>query len=319
LTGEVILRLLGHHGAPQGHISHIYPVDDPNLDWRHIPNSEFRVGRVVYTYNSSGFRDIDHVVEKPVGIKRIIVVGDSLTEGYEVEWRAVFSRVIQSQLGDQFEVINIAAGGLNTPQEIHLFEQEGLAYKPDLVILNFVLNDCDFYSSFKAAQRYNAEKDAKIGILNLPIDPRVKRLLKSSALVYFVKERVEDLKGRILGVEETDYFTRIWGRDENRRKVTSGFDKLKTLQQENHFDVLIIIWPLITDYKHYRFGFIHQWVKKEAEKRNFSTIDLLPSFSRIPYRDLQVTAEDNAHPNALGHRIGAEAFLGWYRPRKGAT
>jgi len=33
-TAEVILRLLGHHGAPQSAIGQTYPVDDPILDWR---------------------------------------------------------------------------------------------------------------------------------------------------------------------------------------------------------------------------------------------------------------------------------------------
>ena len=303
---------MGHRGAPMSIINHTYPVDDPILDWRHVQNLEYQVGKVLYTFNASGFRDVDHAVEKPPGIKRIVVLGDSVTNGYGVEWERVFSHILQSQLGGQIEIINIAAGGLNTPQEVHLFEQEGLAYNPDLVILNFILNDSDFYSSFKAAQRYNAEKDAKIGLLNLKINPRIKRVLKSSALIYFIKERVENLKSRLLGKEETDYFVSIWGKAENRQKVTSGFDKLQVLQEENHFDVLVIIWPLITDYRHYRFAFIHQWVEEEAENRGFSTIDLLPRFSRIPYRDLQVTAEDNIHPNALGHKIGAEVFLSWY-------
>jgi lysophospholipase L1-like esterase len=293
-------------------ISQIYPVEDPILDWRHVQNLEYKVGKVIYTFNGSGFRDVDHEVEKTPGIKRIVVVGDSVTEGYGVEWESVFSHILQSQLGDH-EVINIAAGGLNTPQEIHLFKLEGLAYEPDLVILNFILNDGDFYSSFKAAQRYNAEKEAQIGTLNLPINPRIKRFLKSSAMIYFVKERFENLKGSLFENEEADYFIKIWGKDENRRKVTDGFDKLKALADENNFHVLVVVWPLITDYRQYKFEFIHEWIKEKAEKRGFSTIDLLQRFSRIQYRDLQVTAEDDIHPNALGHKIGADAFLSWYR------
>lgn len=314
-AGEAILRILGYHGAPQAWVSGIYGVDDPILDWRYVPNSEFSVGTVRYKHNSAGFRDVDHAVEKPVGIKRIVVVGDSVTEGYGVEEKSVFSRRIQSHLGDQFEVITIAAGGLNTPQEVHLFEQEGLRYKPDMVILNFVLNDCDFYTTLRGAERYNADKDSRIGLFNLPISPALKRLLKSSAFIYFVKEHVEDLKGRIMGVEETDYFTGIWSQNENRGKVVNGFGRLAVLQREYDFDVLVIIWPLITDYGNYGFESIHRWVQEQAKERGLSAVDLLPSFSGLRYRDLQVTAEDNVHPNALGHKIAAEAFLAWYRSR----
>jgi len=315
LTGEVILTLLGHHGAPHSLLGNIHFVEDPILNWRYIPHSEFKMGTVVNTYNGAGFRDVEHATEKLPGIIRIVVVGDSVTEGYGVEWKSVFSSVLQSQLGNQFEVINLAMGGLNTPQEIHLLEVEGLRYTPDLVVLNFVLNDCDFYTEFRAAQRFAAEKDSTIGILNMPINPGLKRLLKSSALIYFVKERLENLVGRLSGKEESNYFVSLWEKTENRQKIIEGFIKLQVLQHEKSFQVLVIIWPLLTDFRHYNFESIHQWVRKEAETRGFSTIDLLESFSKFSYGDLQVTAEDSIHPNELGHKMAVDAFLAWHRAR----
>lgn len=318
LAGEAILRFLGHHGAPRSNMRNIYRVDDQMVDWRYMPNSEIKEGRVIYKYNSRGFRDVEHAIEKPPGTTRIVVVGDSVTQGYGVEWKSIFSRSIQSKLDDESEVITIAAGGLNTPQEIHLFEEEGLPYDPDLVVLNFVLNDCDFFTNFEGSERYQMEKDSRVGLLNVPIDPRLKRLLKSSAFVYFVKERVEDLKGRILGIDNTDYFTSVWSQEANRRKVTNAFDKLIALQRDHDFKVLVIVWPVITDYNDYRFEHIHRWVAGQAKKRGFSFIDLFPNFSKIPYRDLQITSEDNVHPNAVGHRIAAESFLTWYRSRDNA-
>jgi len=74
-----------------------------------------------------------------------------------------------------------------------------------------------------------------------------------------------------------------------------------------------MIWPLMTAYQAYRFEWVHEWVAREAKKAGFAVIDLLPRFSTVPYRKLQVSAEDNVHPNALGHRLGAEEFLAWYR------
>ena len=80
----------------------------------------------------------------------------------------------KSNRGRTYEVINIGIGGLNTPQEIHILEQVGLQYKPHLVILNFVLNDCDVYSSLKEAAYYSAKADSRIKLFNVPIDPEVK-------------------------------------------------------------------------------------------------------------------------------------------------
>jgi lysophospholipase L1-like esterase len=324
VVAEVGLRLIGYRGEPISRISNIYPVDDPVLDWRYVPNSEVRSGQVVYRYNAAGFRDMDHSVEKPSGVERILVLGDSVTEGYGVEWADVFARVLQSRLGQRHEVINIAAGGLNTPQEIHLLERVGAQYRPDLVVVNFVMNDVDFYTRYGAAQRAAEEGDSRIASLNIRIPPQVKRLLKSSAAIYLAKERVQSLRETLFGGDRGGYYDMLWASDQNRRKVTDGFAKLAELRRRHRFDVLVIIWPLITDYRSYRFDSIHAWVAGEATKMNFSVIDLFAPFSSRPYRTLQVSAEDSVHPNALGHRLGVEAFLAWYRsrdqtPRTGAA
>jgi len=315
LVGEIALRFAGYHGAPQSYISNIYQVDDPILDWRYVPNSEVRLGKLIFKYNQAGFRDVDHEITKAQGIRRIVVVGDSVSEGNGVESEYIFARVLQSRLGAGYEVINIAASGLNTPQEVRLFELQGLQYKPDLVILNFVLNDADFYSNLAGAKRYYAEKDTRVGILNLPIHPELKRLLKSSALIYFVKERVGNLIVRLTGTGQShyDYYTTLWSDEGNRIKVTSGFDRLAELRESSPFELIVIIWPVLTDYTNYRYTHIHKWIEEQARKRGFATLDLLAAFSRMPFQQLQVASEDSVHPNDLGHATAADTFLAWYR------
>lgn len=318
ILGEIVLRLLGYRGAPQSIISNVYEVDDPILDWRYVPNSEVRLGNLVFKYNQAGFRDVDHDVNKPEGITRIVVVGDSVSEGNGVQSEAVFSRVLQERLGRDYDVINIAMSGLNTPQEVHLFEQHGLQYGPDVVVVNFVLNDIDFYSSLAGQKRYYAEMDKRIGVLGLSISPELKRLLKSSALLYFVKERVGTLIYRYSGsdAEKVDFYTALWSEERNREKAIRGFDQLSGLKQNNSFEVVIMIWPLLVDYADYGYGWIHEWVENEARTREFAAIDLLPAFSEVPSRQLQVSVEDTVHPNEFGHSIAADAFLDWYRPVK---
>ena len=318
ILAEVVLRVLGHRGEPRSPLSNIYPVDDPIIDWRYVPRSRVEVGKLVKIYNSAGFRDVEHSFDNPLGRRRVVVVGDSVAEGYGVEWPSVFAARVASQLGDGYEVINLAMQGLNTPQEIHLLAQSGVIYKPDLVVLNFVLNDADFYTNFRAAARFTAEKDATLGILNLRIDPRVKRLLKSSAFIYFVKESTENLWGRFFAKEQSDYFTRLWASEANRRRVLEAFDRLAALRTRHGFEVVVIIWPLITEYKGYRFEPVHAWVSDQASQRGFATLDLLRHFAGTPYRQLQVTSEDNVHPNSRGHSIGADVFLAWYQSQLGA-
>ena len=307
---ELGLRLLGYRGAPESIIGNMMMVDDPVLNWRFIPNSRFQQGNIVNQYNSMGFRGEDHAVGQRPGITRIVVIGDSVTEGYGVEWQEVFGSVVQARLGASYEVINLGMGGLNAPQEVHVLEQVGLQFSPDYVVLNFVLNDCDFYSRLKTDGKH-ADVDSQIALLGIRINPEVKRLLKSSALIYLVNVRVADLWGRLKGEPPHDYYKELWADEKNRAKVTTAFAKLRSLSSNHGFKVVVLTWPLLTDFARYEFRSVHEWIADQAATNGFATIDLLPVFATQPFRRLQITSEDHVHPNALGHTVAAGEFAKW--------
>lgn len=310
--GEVILRLLGYRGWPGTTVTNIYWVEDQVLNWRTIPNSAVEEDGILYAYNSSGFRDIEHELIKARDVQRIVVLGDSVSEGLGVPWPRTFAAMLQAELGDRFEVINIAARALNTPQEIHLLEQEGIKYKPDLILVNFVLNDCDFYSEFKSSDEAAKLNESKIVMLGLRINPQLKRLLKSSALVFFVHQRVKEVQARIFGMEEADYYTKLWANEDNRRRVLQGFDRLAWLKTKEMFRVVVMIWPFITAYDGYKFSYVHDWIKQEVRKRGLESVDLLPDFSKVDHRKLQVYPDDNIHTNPVGYSLAVSAFRKWY-------
>jgi lysophospholipase L1-like esterase len=308
---EVGLRLLGYGGAPESLITNTRVVDDPILDWRYKPNTQSQWGKVIYDYNSIGFRGENHVIEKPAGVVRIVVIGDSVTEGYGVEWRDVFASNVQTSLGAGYEVVSLGMGGLNTPQEVHILEEVGVQYTPDYVVVNFVLNDCDFFSSAKAGAKHTEDNQSKIALLGIRINPAVKRALKSSALLYLVNGRVADLWGRLKGEEQHDYYGELWRNQANRARVTTAFEKLRLLSRDHGFKVIVLVWPLVIDYSDYKFRAIHQWIVDQASVNQFVGIDLLPVFAMQPFRALQVTSEDYVHPNAMGHSLAAAEFVKW--------
>ena len=154
-----------------------------------------------------------------------------------------------------------------------------------------------------------------MGLLgDMAIDPRVKRWLKSSALIYFVKSRIEYIKGLVTGKEETNYYTALWQSPECRKRVVAGFDHLRSLLQDYNFAVHVVIWPLLMEYGQYEFSGIHSWIMEMAEQRGCHLLDLRSTYASKPYRELQVTAEDNVHPNGEGHRLAAQAYVDWSRP-----
>jgi hypothetical protein len=55
-------------------ISNVIVVGDPALNCRIAPYSERREGRIIYQFNSEGFRDAEHDTRNENGRKRIIVL-----------------------------------------------------------------------------------------------------------------------------------------------------------------------------------------------------------------------------------------------------
>jgi hypothetical protein len=91
--------------------------------------------------NSRRYRDIEHSVEKPEGVTRIVILGDSFAFGQGVADQEIFARVLARMAGPQVEVINMAKGGWSTINQFMAFQREGLAYEPDVVIVAAVAND----------------------------------------------------------------------------------------------------------------------------------------------------------------------------------
>lgn len=106
------------------------------------------------TLNRIGVRDINHIREKPDGIRRIVILGDSMTQGVQVPLKQTSFRQLQKLLdeksSERWEVISLAASGFGTLEEIIMLEERGLAYDPDVVILQIYVNNdiCD--NSIKA-------------------------------------------------------------------------------------------------------------------------------------------------------------------------
>lgn len=121
---------------------------DPTIGWVGVPNAE---GTLVTTesetavhFNSAGLRDDEYTLEKPEGVTRIAVLGDSFTWGYGVEQDENFAAVLEQRFaieGQPVEVINFGLTGYGTDQSYLIYQEIAHAYDPDIVILAFYEND----------------------------------------------------------------------------------------------------------------------------------------------------------------------------------
>jgi len=95
--------------------------------------------------NRQGYRnDADFNYEKPQGTVRVLALGDSHTEGFEVRQEythsAALERILRKQ-GTRAEVYNTGVSGFGTAEELVFLENEGVKYHPDYVVLGYFAND----------------------------------------------------------------------------------------------------------------------------------------------------------------------------------
>lgn len=143
----VDVALLAVHG-PVRVVEDFYQLDG-RLGYRMRSNLEFVFANPYHRYratvrtNNRGLRDDEVTVPKPAGVFRILLLGDSMTAGLEVERQETFEAVCEARLRahGRVEVVNAGVRGYNIDNILGFLQLEGLSYQPDVVVYLFVDND----------------------------------------------------------------------------------------------------------------------------------------------------------------------------------
>jgi hypothetical protein len=98
--------------------------------------------------NSAGFRDSEHALKATPGTRRLLLVGDSYAYGAGIDLvRDRFGDRLAHALADAtgvpWEVVTMAKPDTHTRDHLEFLEQ-GIPYKPDVVLLLYVFNDIDY-------------------------------------------------------------------------------------------------------------------------------------------------------------------------------
>jgi lysophospholipase L1-like esterase len=138
LAGEVFLRVLAPEPIlPRYVCATSYGIrgNEPNRNYWHT-TTEYHIN---IRTNSKGIRaDKEIPYQKPDGVKRIVLLGDSFGIGYGVNLEDTFSMQMKNYLeetGIKCEVVNLSVSGHGTSEQLITLEEQGFLYQPDLVLL----------------------------------------------------------------------------------------------------------------------------------------------------------------------------------------
>jgi GDSL-like Lipase/Acylhydrolase family len=286
------------------HLKHT--VSNPNLSFAHQPNREAFLMGVDVKINSQGLRDYEYALQKPAGVYRIMLLGDSTTLGWGVPVNETAAKTLERELnaehlaGDpRFEVINTGVGNYDTVQEVTYYDTEGRAFAPDLVVLVYFINDPE----------------------PVPIEKKG-FLIDRSYLVAFVANRFDGVLRR-LGTRPDwkAYYSSLYNDDRpGFQACKAALRDLATTTRNNHAKLLVAILPELHQINSdYPFTAEEQKIRDVLASENVPVLNLIDGLrNHGPESTLWVTPLDD-HPNGKANALIAAQMREWILHNLGAA
>ncbi len=268
---------------------------NPELVYAHRPNYISKGER--YTERAGILRPDDVAEQAAPGTFRIAVLGDSVAAAIKLAYpERVFTR-LENRLDklygpDSVEVLNFGVSGYSTLQEAALLDERVGKYSPDMLVLQYCMND--FYPSERP---YGWFMD------HSPL-----------YAVDFVASLIE--KYRALGYPPVAYWENQYQQDmAGWRNIDTGFTHIARYAAKHRIPVLLVIFPLISKEGWYAGNAAerHQRVAALGKQAGFSVFDLLPVYAGHDIDTIRLKPYDTFHPNALGQQVAAQALASWFQ------
>ncbi|MDD4201990.1 MAG: SGNH/GDSL hydrolase family protein [Candidatus Omnitrophica bacterium] len=274
--------------------------------------------------DNKGFREKINLFEKGDNSTRILVLGDSYSWGDKIkDPKDIWPNILQKILAKEYpkrkiEVVNLACCGFTTVNEMEVFYKVGLRMQPDIVVVQFTLND------------------------PLPSGPGLKRVgsdwLSEQNAVTSVPEQKRDVKKK--GFSETfrkksafyRWLSTRFGYLEMKQQNRSFYDPLykedfqgwqackKSLQlisdgaKKINAKTILMIAPYFLPGKWtnetYPLKHLNAKVIDAGENANMMVLDLFQSFvdKGRDFGSYKALYGQDGHPNETAHKIMAQTL-----------
>ncbi len=205
-AGEIGARVFGFEFHPHMRNRIYFAEPDRRLGWRNRPGASGPYGGNEFetwvTINADGQRGPSHPLGRTPGVHRIAVLGDSQAWGDGVGDDETFAALLDRESGGAVEVLDFACPGYGTDQELLLFDEEAVRWRPDVVVVAaFVGNDPKDNLSEGNWQYpkpfFEFGPDDALRLRGVPIEPRplvqgtiavYRAIMRRSALVNAIAE-----------------------------------------------------------------------------------------------------------------------------------
>jgi lysophospholipase L1-like esterase len=280
-------------------------------------------GGVRYVVNPDGFRDRRYARPKPAGTFRIVVLGHSTAFGWGVVAEDTFPKWLERRLTALVpgaEVLNLGISGYNPYTETALLADVGVSYEPDLVLVEFGINDLNdptLHFDSQTTRRLGSIPDAAFPnpTQRRPVPPPpslAERVCGWSQLCTMVADRFAPLpdaallRATLVPHDDPSDAELAWlrARYEDMRRTAAGVGA--------RFAVVVI--PYATQLTGQASDRSQQRIAALGREAEIVVVDVLPAF-REAARSGTPLFLDLWHPTPLGHQVVADTLLAALRCR----
>jgi hypothetical protein len=256
---------------------------------------------VPYRTNADGFRDAPRGAKRQ-GVPRVLVLGDSYTFGWGIVDGEAYPQRAEALLrerGLDAEVINAGVPGYNTEQESFLLDELMPKYRPDMVVVGYVMND--------------AEPQ-----MNVPQPPAI---TYRYALSWMWEDARELVMQRLGGLPmwsspnkaqpSYDYAQGFSAESRKWRESKAALSRMSVACRRSGMPLLVMILPDFTQWfdANYPDTVIHRAVADWSRELGIESVDLMPRFQGQDHRLFPILTD--GHPNARAHEMIAGILRDW--------
>lgn len=269
-----------------------------------------RYGDIRYHINRDGYRD----GEPRSAARRIVLLGDSVSFGLGVDQDEIYPARLERRLNggrrQAWDVVNLAIFAYNTAHELDALRSDGLKHRPELVILQFYMNDFSVPTAGGPPPPPPSVMNRLAALKN--------RFVYKSALYRRLYQTATRLSFVLFHDLRRNRYSETLNDDEPRNKavfLASAPDddavgafrmirEIHRLAEENGARLLVVLSPdevqLFTD----RFDVINARFRSFCGREGIALFDPLPALRASP--DRARLFNDGVHYSPRGHALLAD-------------
>ncbi len=298
---------------------------DPFCGYRCRPDQKGFTLEAPASINHLGFRGPDRPVEKAPGVERIALLGDSFIFGQGVGDDKTLPVRLEQALnagtasGKRYEVLNFGLSGYDTGHEVRALEHYGLAFKPDIAVICFFINDLFYIENYDFYPAMFKKNEKEFSTARWFWDS----LLHSSRVLMTLWDvsNIRYLRGHEVS-DVLDAYTRH-GADPVTGPAQDGWNftlarlkEFEELAKKNGFRPVLLIMPSPEEITRKQEAPYAEFLRGRARKLGLETVSLFGDWITAEKNPRRLLIPYNFHLSEEGNKAAANELAGALKSSK---